>query len=398
MTAPGLLAQLAMLHELMRATLRQVPAEQAMAQPLPGRPSMAWTFARAVYREALWLRERLGQDSDLTERSRPLFAGPNDGGMSLDEQCRRLPPPEHLLNWAAEIQDEHLRRLATPGAMPDHPLLADARLPWLLHQENAKDYERMLALRLALVLADDAAWSGHRVATPLRAAEPALDYADVEQGHYRIGSRGEPFAYDNELPPQAVQLSAFRIARRSVSNAEYLAFIDDGGYADAALWPEDAGAAARARGRPVHWRRDAAGHWFDVSLNGPADLPPAEPVAGIDRHEARAYVTWAARRAPALAGAVLAHEYQWEVAARLGLLDATGRVWEWCANDLHPYPDYEPFGATDFSASGFDSNAAVLRGGCLHTQPALRRASLRHWAAADDPWQVAGLRLVLPPP
>jgi iron(II)-dependent oxidoreductase len=396
MSSSQLLTQLASLHDLMGAGLRQLSAEQAMARPLPGRPSMAWIFARSVYRETFWLREQLGQDKDLTERARPFFTDPREGGMPLSEQCRHLPPPEHLLDWAREIQDEHLRRLATPGAMPSHPLLADDRLPWLLHQENAKDYERMLGLRLALVLKDEPAWSDHRVAAPLRAAEPGRDYVQVAEGHYRIGAGGEPFAYDNELPPHAVQLSAFRIARRPVSNAQYLAFIEDGGCGDDARWPEGTPAATRSRGHPVQWRRDAAGHWFEVSLSGPADLRPEDPLVGIDRHEAQAYAAWAARRSGELAGAVLQHEYQWEVAARMGLLEATGRAWEWCANDLQPYPEYQPFGDTGFSADGFSSGAGVLRGGCLHTQPALRRASLRHWVAADDPWSVAGVRLVLP--
>ena len=61
-----------------------------------------------------------------------------------------------------------------------------------------------------------------------RTAENSLA-VQIEQGHYRIGSRHEPFAYDNELPPQAVQLSAFRIGLYPATNAEYLAFIEAGG-------------------------------------------------------------------------------------------------------------------------------------------------------------------------
>jgi len=392
MTAPELLGPLAALHQMMRDLLRQVSAEDAAARPLDGRPSLAWTFARAVYVETCWLREMLAGDADLTDRVRHLL---EPGALPLAEQCAQLPPPEHLLHWAAEIHDEHLRRLATPAALPASPLLAGGRLPWLVLQENAKAYERMLALRLALVLTRDEHRRSYRVDTPLTAAAPGWELIPIEQGHYRIGSRQESFAYDNELPPQAVELSAYRIAATPVTNAQYLAFMDAGGYADADLWPEEAEFAERDA--PLHWRRDADGNWYAVGLNGAADLPPDDPVAGIDQHEARAYARWAAAQDPALGGAVLQHEYQWEVAARAGHLRQTGRVWEWCSNPFHAYPGFEPFPDAGVSGHAFGSGAVTLKGASLHTQPCLRRASFRHWAAPGDAMLVAGARLVLPP-
>lgn len=191
--------------------------------------------------------------SDLTDRVRPLFT---PGAMDPELQSARLPPPDHLLNWAAEIQDEHLRRLAAPGALPTRDLLRNDRLQWLLLQEGARDYERMLmVLHAARMQRQD---DGYRVERALRSRVPAADLVVVEQGHYRIGSQGEPFAYDNELPPQAVELSGFRIAKRPVSNAEFLAFMAGGGYREDHLWSEEgrrwrdgSGTAA-----PLHWRRD----------------------------------------------------------------------------------------------------------------------------------------------
>ncbi|KAA6186599.1 SUMF1/EgtB/PvdO family nonheme iron enzyme [Thiohalocapsa marina] len=409
MIAPALLSGLASVQELLRETLRQVPAEAAMCQLSPERPSLAWLFANAVYREAYWLRERLDQDQDLTARARVFFIRDTAaGGLTLDRQCAGLPPPPHLLAWAVEIQDEHLRRLATPGALPPHPLLEHDRLPWWLLQEHAKDYERMLAQRLALVLAPVSAQeqgdasADYRVATPLRAASladvMAAPAAMVEQGHYRVGARGDAFAYDNELPPQAVPLSAYRITRAPVSNAQYLAFMQAGGYQDAALWPEAGESTAARMPHPLQWRQDAAGRWFDVSLNGPADLPADAPVSGLDQAEAWAFARWAARLGGACAGAVLPHEYQWEVAARAGQLEVAGSVWEWCAGPLHAYPEFMPFpGPESPSVAAFAAGAVTLKGAGLHTLPALRRASFRHWAMPDDRFAGAGLRLVLPP-
>ncbi len=136
----------------------------------------------------------------------------------------------------------------------------------------------------------------YRVERALTARVPTADLVVVEQGHYRIGSRGEPFAYDNELPPQAVELSGFRIAKRPVSNAEFLAFMSAEGYREGRLWSEEgrhwrdgSGAAT-----PLHWRRDQAKCWYGIGLQGPVDLQPGAPVAGLSRHEAQAFATWVA--------------------------------------------------------------------------------------------------------
>lgn len=125
------------------------------------------------------------------------------------------------------------------------------------------------------------AFQDYRAAEPLHPEQPAFELAVVEQGYYRVGSRHEPFAYDNELPPQAVELSAFPIAATPVTNAQFLAFMEAGSYQDALSWPEGFVPAEGLQPHPLHWRQDADGHWFDLNFNGPAHLPPREPVCGL---------------------------------------------------------------------------------------------------------------------
>lgn len=120
-------------------------------------------------------------------------------------------------------------------------------------------------------------------------------------------------------------------------------------------------------------------------------------MSGLNRHEARAYAAWVAGLGGDHAGAVVQHEYQCELAARSGLLEGTGRAWEWCANPFHPYPDFTPFPDAETSSAAFEAGAGVLRGACLHTQRCLRRASFRHPRDAADRNGFAGLRLVYPP-
>ena len=138
-------------------------------------------------------------------------------------------------------------------------------------------------------------------------------------------------------------------------------------------------------------------HWYGIGFNGPVDLLPDEPVSGIGRHEAQAFAAWTASLGNGLEGAVLQHEYQWEVAARSGKIEGTGRAWEWCANPFHPYPQFTPFPDTQVSQPFFGDEFFSLRGASLHTQRCLRRASFRNWASPGDRHGFAGTRLVFPP-
>lgn len=394
MTDPLILGQLGNLHDMMRELVTSVPPAEANARYHPKLATLSWYLARSVYRETYWLREVIAKDPDLTRRVRGLFT-PND--LDLDNQCNRLPPADHLLSWAREIHDEHLRRLATPGELPDHPLLRADRMQWFLLQETARDYETMLSLLLARSLSQPQ--PKHQVREPLSLHSPTFERVEVIQGHYRIGSRDEAFAYDNELPPQAVELSSFRIAKRPVNNAAYLTFMEAGGYERKELWSEEGRGwlSQTEASAPWQWRRDLDGHWYEMGLNGPADLATEEPVAGINQYEAAAFAAWVASLGGDLTGAVLQHEYQWEVAARSGVIEDTGRVWEWCANALHPYPDFAAFPNGEVSQASFGGGSVSLRGASLHTQRCLRRASFRNWAPPHSRHLFTGIRLVFPP-
>jgi len=394
MITPTLLGPLSSLHEILTQLPLSVPSDQAALQYHPRLGSLNWYLGHSVYLETYWLRQVLCGDADLTNRVEQLFTS---GGMSLAEQCAALPPLDHLLNWAAEIQSEHLRRLANPGELPQHPLLEQDRLVWFLLQEQARNYEQMLMVLNQRQLQLDQ--GDYQVQRPLQSSQPQLDAQKIVQGHFRIGAVDDPAAYDNELPPQAVELSGFRTARRPVSNAEYLAFMEQGGYQNRGWWSDEGWQWRQdaAPSQPDAWRRDAAGHWYAVAVNGPADLNPEDPVSGISRHEAGAFASWTASLGGELAGAVLQHEYQWEVAARMGALKERGRVREWCANPFHPYPEYQPFPDPKVSQRFFEQGHISLRGGSLHTQRPLRRLSCREHLEPDVRYAFSGARLVFPP-
>ncbi len=189
MTNAAILGPLSSLHEMLAQLPLSIPRDQAARQFHPQLGSLAWCLGRSVYLETYWLRQILFEDDDLTRRVEQLFT---PGAMPLAQQCAALPPVEHLLNWAAEIQGEHLRRLANPGELPDHPLLERDRLAWFLLQEQARNYECMLMVlhqrQLQLAGAD------YRVERPLQAHLPQLDVQKVVQGHFRLGALDDPAA------------------------------------------------------------------------------------------------------------------------------------------------------------------------------------------------------------
>lgn len=393
MIEPQALGALAGTHGLLLQLVERLPSRDCNRRFDRLLPSAGWLLGRAVYLELHLLRGVVMGDDDLAGRVRTLFEHEHPQGAPQDE---RLPPQDHLLNWAGEIFDQDLTSLANPRQLPSHPLLDNSWLVWHLAQRHALLYERLLAVITARSAQRER--GDYQVDQVLQAHLPQDDSRRIEQGHYRIGAR-EGAVMTNEQPAQMVELNAFRISRRPVSNAEYLAFMRDGGYHETDWWDENGRqwlSSARAHG-PWHWRQDAAGHWYCIGTNGPMDLQQDDPVSGLSAHEARAYATWAAARGKGLAGAVPQHEYQWETATRMGEIEMHGRSWEWCANAFHHYPGYQ--GASDGALEPCAANAGeyALRGGCLHTQPSLRRSTFRLCAAPDRRELFAGTRLVMPP-
>ncbi len=394
MTSPQLLGQLGTTHQMLTGLIESNTEADCYRSFHPDLAPLAWYLGLCVYEETYWLREVIQGDADLTSRVRDLFTRQT---LPTQEQCSQLPPKEHLLNWAMEIQDENLKRLATPGQLPEHQLFEHDRVLHHILQHHQRIFETMLMVLTQRQLQQK--WHTHMVTRPIAPQAPILDTVAVPQGHYRIGAKDLASGFDNELPAQMVELSGFRIAKRPVSNAEYLSFMQDGGYAQQGYWSGDGWRWLQTSGvsHPDHWLADDSGNWFSIGLNGPVDLIAKEPVRGINQHEAQAYATWVAGQSGEHSGAVLQHEYQWEVAVRTQAACESGKVWEWCANPFHPYSDFEPSADSVLSDCKFSDGRMSLRGRSIYTQPALHRPSFRNHSPADHRHIFAGMRLVYPP-
>jgi iron(II)-dependent oxidoreductase len=211
----------------------------------------------------------------------------------------------------------------------------------------------------------------------------------IPAGTAGIGHADGPEPFDNELPCHEAAVHGFSIAERPVSNAEFLGFIEAGGYREARFWAKDGRLwlHASAACAPGHWRRDDDGHYYCIGPDGPVELAPEAAVTGLSRHEAAAFAAYAGARLPE------EHEWEYAMKRRPELWASTGEGWEWCANAFYPYPGFRAFPYEGYSAPWFDGRHYALRGAGPYTRPRLRRASFRNFYTADKRHIFAGVRL-----
>ena len=221
------------------------------------------------------------------------------------------------------------------------------------------------------------------------------------------------FAFDNESPRHRVLVPAHALASRPASNAEYRAFIDDGGYARSELWLSAGWAHAQLEGwtHPLYWDDDLE-HAF--GLSGMQRLHPHAPVSHLSHYEADAFARWAGARlpteaewesqahaalaaAPARTGNFLDDGLLQPCAAdpaRDGLQQLLGTVWEWTGSAYLAYPGFQPLpGALGEYNGKFMSGQQVLRGGSCFTPRTHARTTYRNFFRSQDRWQCTGVRL-----
>ena len=237
----------------------------------------------------------------------------------------------------------------------------------------------------------------------------ACQWMQVEGGTYSIGFDGKGFAYDNEKPKHRVLIRDFEIASRLVTNGEYLAFIEDGGYDRPEFWLSDGWKDIQDSGRkaPIYWENHE-GTWRQFTFYGSTPLIASEPVCHVSFYEAAAFARWAGMRLPT--------EHEWEAASRHAQIEEGnfletgclqpraaaanqtqlyGDVWEWTQSPYAPYPGYyAPLTAIGEYNGKFMCNQFVLRGGSCLTSKTHIRPTYRNFFYPSSCWQCTGIRLV----
>ena len=288
---------------------------------------------------------------------------------------------------------------------------------------HEQQHQELLLTDILSLFASEPLKPAYARATPgVTVAEPApLGWVCFDGGIFPVGHDGDGFAYDNESSRHDELVRPFKLADRSVTNAEWVAFIEDGGYRTPTLWLADGWATVTTQdwSAPLYWEV-ADGGFMQMSLLGFRPLDPAAPVSHVSYYEADAFARWAGYRLPT--------EFEWEVAAGnlpvkgrtlgaghlrpmraetggaarpmraetggSGLKQMFGDVWEWTASAYLPYPGFKAApGAVGEYNGKFMCNQFVLRGGSCATPEGHIRKTYRNFFYPHQRWQFMGLRL-----
>lgn len=397
-----------------QALVEYLSAEDMQVQTMPDVSPTKWHLAHTTwFWETFLLKPQLTGYSEYSPQFNYLFNSYYDGIGDRHARPERgfltRPGLDEVLGYRRHV-DEGMQSLLSGDHGSDLSPLAPLVRLGLAHEEQ----------HCELILTDIKHVLSHHPFAPAAFAAPGRDGAaatdvrwiEFEGGRYRFGAgQADGFYFDNEGPPHDALLTPFALADRAVSNGEYLAFLEDGGYDTATLWLSDGWARRQEEGwdAPLYWRwRD--GHWCEFTLHGEQQLDPAAPVVHLSFYEASAFAEWAGARLP--------EEREWELAARQAA-GATGRfavpgvsahpaaaqpgtgcrqmfgdVWEWTRSAYSPYPRYRPAaGAVGEYNGKFMCGQYVLRGGSCATAPGHIRATYRNFFPPQARWQFSGLRL-----
>jgi iron(II)-dependent oxidoreductase len=356
----------------------QIPYHEALNPPL-------WELGHIGWFQDWWLARfsqrhlGLAADPDAARRA-PARAGAD----SLYNSS--LVP--HATRWGLPLPDAHATKADLAQQLVQNlDLLAQAEptdnglyfYRLALHHEDMH-HEAALYMAQALgVPMPDTAWQASVLPEPPTTLQ-------LPAGPWRLGSTVDAgFAFDNECRAHDLKLGTTAIDAQAVRWAEYLPFVQDGGYAQPQWWCE-AGTAWRQRqptAAPRYLRQEGStwGQWRHGQWR---PLDPREPACHLTCFEARAWCRWAGRRLPT--------EAEWERAAiTQPQAMRWGDVWEWTASPFAPYPGFEPHPYRDYSAPWFDGRP-VLRGASFMTQPRMKHARYRNYFPAHRNDVPAGFR------
>lgn len=334
------------------------------------------------------------------------------------------PAPAETLAYRDAIR-ARLRELAgtlDPERDPDRAVLHTVLEHEAMHHETLLYMFEQLAADRKVVPAPG----------PAPAARASNARVEIAAGTATLGAPDRaPFVWDNERAEHEVLVPAFAVERLPVTNAEFRAFVDAGGYLDRRLWDAEGWAwrDRRAIVRPHAWieRGGALRHRTldgDVAWDEAAQWP-----ASVSHAEATAFARWRGARLPTEAEHHRAsyaapdgseRAYPWgddapteahgnfglrrfrptpvgafpRGASAWGVHELAGNGWEWTSTPFAPFPGFAPMPHyAGYSADFFDGKHFVMKGASWATDEVFLRRSFRNWFQPHYPYVFSKFRL-----
>jgi iron(II)-dependent oxidoreductase len=421
-TADELAAQLSNIRACTRRLTQDLSTEQLMGPMLPIVNPVLWEIGHVGWFHEYWTLRHVHGAAPLLDRADLLWNSSTVAHATrwdLD-----LPDRSGVFGYLTDVLARQLDRLGGTVEAPARYFYElsirheDMHAEALAYTRQTLGYPRPESLGRPATQGPGA-WTGD---------------VEVPGGHWRLGSApADGFVFDNEKWAHEITIAPFRIAKTPVTNAEFAAFVEAGGYRNREFWSAAGWAwrEAAAAERPVYWRPKEGGARTWRRYRGVEQLAPHAPVMFVNWHEAEAWCRWAKRRLPTEAeweaaalgesdGSGLAEikrRWPWgeaspsleranldfafdgplDVAAcaagdsAFGCRQMIGNVWEWTASDFVPFPGFAADPYEDYSQPWFNTRK-VLRGGSWATSSRIARPGYRNFFTPERNDVIAGFR------
>ena len=323
------------------------------------------------------------------------------------------PTVEDTRRYRSSI-DSHIENLLSAA---DDKLLDEIEPLVILGIHHEQQHQELLVTDIKHVFAQNPLHPvfRERKIDVVSAKPKSLSFIEFDEAVVEIGHNSNEFSYDNEGPRHRALVLPFSLATRPITNGEYIAFIEDNGYARAEFWLSLGWTTVNEQRwqAPLYWEK-REGAWWNFTLSGFRPVDEAEPLTHVSYFEADAFANWSKARLPT--------EFEWERAAAnlpmdgnfveserfhpqasiaaqdRQLMQMFGDVWEWTRSSYSPYPGYRAApGALGEYNGKFMCNQYVLRGGSCATSQTHIRRTYRNFFQPEKRWQFNGIRLARDP-